>query len=68
MRPLPQAPAGGRGCSEPMARYPAFGLIRAAGCQGGTYPAAVSAANDVAVEQFVAGRVGFANPSAFVVG
>jgi 1-deoxy-D-xylulose-5-phosphate reductoisomerase len=42
-----------------MARYPAFGLIRAAGRQGGTYPAAVSAANDVAVEQFVAGRIAF---------
>jgi 1-deoxy-D-xylulose-5-phosphate reductoisomerase len=42
-----------------MRRYPAFGLIREAGRQGGTYPAAVSAANDVVVEQFVAGRVPF---------
>jgi 1-deoxy-D-xylulose-5-phosphate reductoisomerase len=51
----------GRLSFEPvdMARYPAFGLIREAGRQGGTYPAAVSAANDVAVEQFVDGRIGF---------
>lgn len=40
-------------------RYPAFGLIRDAGRRGGTYPAVISAANDVAVEQFVAGRTSF---------
>ena len=51
----------GRLSFEPvdMARYPAFGLIRAGRPPGGTYPAAVSAANDVAVDQFVAGRIGF---------
>jgi 1-deoxy-D-xylulose-5-phosphate reductoisomerase len=51
----------GRLSFEPvdMARYPAFGLIREAGQAGGTYPAALSAANDVAVEQFVTGRIGF---------
>ena len=51
----------GRLSFEPidMGRYPAFGLIREAGRAGGTYPAAVSAANDVAVEQFVSGRLGF---------
>jgi 1-deoxy-D-xylulose-5-phosphate reductoisomerase len=40
-------------------RYPAFGLIREAGRKGGTYPAVVSAANDVAVEQFVGGAASF---------
>jgi 1-deoxy-D-xylulose-5-phosphate reductoisomerase len=40
-------------------RYPAFRAIVDAGRQGGTCPAAASAANDVGVEQFVAGRAPF---------
>ena len=40
-------------------RYPAFGKIVEAGRAGGTYPAVVSAANDEAVDAFLAGRVGF---------
>ena len=40
--------------------FPALGLAREAGLQGGTMPAMYNAANEVAVEAFVAGRVSFA--------
>ncbi|HEV8639158.1 MAG TPA: 1-deoxy-D-xylulose-5-phosphate reductoisomerase [Chloroflexota bacterium] len=40
-------------------RYPAFGCVLEAARRGGTYPAALSAANDVAVGLFLAGRTGF---------
>jgi 1-deoxy-D-xylulose-5-phosphate reductoisomerase len=39
--------------------FPAFALGRAAGRSGGTMPAAFNAANEVAVEAFLAGQVGF---------
>ena len=41
------------------ARYPCLGLARAAAAAGGTAPAIFNAANEVAVEAFVAGRLGF---------
>jgi 1-deoxy-D-xylulose-5-phosphate reductoisomerase len=40
-------------------RYPCFGLAVAAGQRGGTYPAALSAADEVAVDAFLKGKIGF---------
>jgi 1-deoxy-D-xylulose-5-phosphate reductoisomerase len=39
--------------------FPLLGLAREAGEQGGTYPCAFNAANEVGVEAFLAGRIGF---------
>ncbi len=39
--------------------FPCLGLAIAAGREGGTAPAILNAANEVAVEAFLAGRVGF---------
>lgn len=46
---------------EPLDRetFPLVGLARAAGEKGGTAPCAFSAANEVAVESFLAGRLSF---------
>lgn len=41
------------------ARYPCLGLARAAATTGGTAPAIFNAANEVAVEAFIAGRLPF---------
>ncbi len=41
------------------ARFPAFGLGRAAGEAGGTAPAVFNAANEVAVQRFLAGTLPF---------
>jgi 1-deoxy-D-xylulose-5-phosphate reductoisomerase len=40
-------------------RFPLLGLAREAGERGGTYPCAFNAANEVAVEAFLDGRIGF---------
>ncbi|HXG41811.1 MAG TPA: 1-deoxy-D-xylulose-5-phosphate reductoisomerase [Dehalococcoidia bacterium] len=40
-------------------RYPCLGLALEAGRRGGTYPAALSAADEVAVQHFLAGHIGF---------
>jgi 1-deoxy-D-xylulose-5-phosphate reductoisomerase len=40
-------------------RFPAYALGRAAGVAGGTAPAAFNAANEVAVQLFLDGRIGF---------
>jgi 1-deoxy-D-xylulose-5-phosphate reductoisomerase len=40
-------------------RYPCFSLALQAGKQGGTYPAVLSAADEVAVERFLEGGMGF---------
>lgn len=40
-------------------RYPAFDVVIEAGRRGLTYPAAISATNDVAVEWFASGRCAF---------
>ncbi|MCH9017716.1 MAG: 1-deoxy-D-xylulose-5-phosphate reductoisomerase [Chloroflexi bacterium] len=40
-------------------RYPCFNLAVNAGKQGGTYPAVLSAADEVAVNAFLAGKIGF---------
>ncbi|MBI5835862.1 MAG: 1-deoxy-D-xylulose-5-phosphate reductoisomerase [Candidatus Eisenbacteria bacterium] len=39
--------------------FPCYGLARAAGEAGGTYPAALNAADEVVVEAFLAGRIRF---------
>ena len=48
------------------ARYPVFEAIVGAARRGGTYAAAASAANDVGVEEFVAGRARFTDIAAVV--
>ena len=47
-------------------RYPCFRLALAAGKKGGTYPAVLSAADEVAVELFIAGAIGFTTISDLV--
>ncbi|MCI0856181.1 MAG: 1-deoxy-D-xylulose-5-phosphate reductoisomerase [Chloroflexi bacterium] len=42
-----------------MRRFPALGLALKAGLQGGTYPAALAAADEAAVEHFLAGHLRF---------
>jgi len=44
----------------PTDRYPAFGLAIAAGKAGGTAPCALNAADEVAVQAFLAGAIGIA--------
>jgi 1-deoxy-D-xylulose-5-phosphate reductoisomerase len=41
------------------ADFPALRLAREAGLRGGTLPAVLNAANEVAVDAFIAGRIGF---------
>ncbi|MGI4856713.1 MAG: 1-deoxy-D-xylulose-5-phosphate reductoisomerase [Janthinobacterium lividum] len=48
------------------ARFPCLGLAFAALEQGGTASAALNAANEVAVDAFLAGRIGFAGIAAVV--
>jgi 1-deoxy-D-xylulose-5-phosphate reductoisomerase len=48
------------------ARFPALALARAALRRGGTAPAILNAANEVAVEAFVQGRIGFLDIAATV--
>ena len=45
-------------------RYPAYGLVLQAGRDGGTYPAAANAADEVAVEAFLQGRIRFGDIAA----
>jgi 1-deoxy-D-xylulose-5-phosphate reductoisomerase len=40
-------------------RYPALGLAYEALKEGGTMPAVLNAANEIAVEAFLAGKIGF---------
>jgi len=40
-------------------RYPCLGLALEAGHRGSTYPAVLAAADEVAVERFLAGRIGY---------
>lgn len=47
-------------------RFPALGLGRAVMKRGGTFPCAMNAANEVAVEAFLDGRIGFYGISACV--
>jgi len=47
-------------------RFPSLGLARRAGDQGGTLPAVFNAANEVAVDQFVAGKLSFPGISVMV--
>ncbi len=49
-----------------MVRFPALRLARAAAEQGGAVPAILNAANEVAVEAFLAGRIGFLDIAALV--
>ncbi len=42
-----------------VARFPCLRLAMEAGRRGGTYPAVMAAADEVAVERFIAGEIGF---------
>lgn len=59
--PLADAPLPGRLDFAPpdAERFPALGLAYRAGAMGGLAPAVLNAANEVAVEAFLAGRLGF---------
>ena len=48
------------------AQFPAFRLAREAGLRGATYPTVLSAADEVAVGAFLAGRIGFNEIAAIV--
>ena len=50
------------------ARFPALGLARAALARGGLAPAVLNGANEIAVEAFLAGRIGFTRIAAVVEG
>jgi 1-deoxy-D-xylulose-5-phosphate reductoisomerase len=46
--------------SEPdLGRFPCLRLALEAGAKGGTWPAVLAAADEVAVEQFIAGQIAF---------
>ncbi len=49
-----------------LARYPCFRLALEAGQRGATYPTALAAADDVAVEAFLAGQIGFLDIPAII--
>ena len=49
-------------------RYPCFPLALEAGRLGGTYPAVLSAADEVAVQRFLDGRIGFGDIHGLVAG
>jgi 1-deoxy-D-xylulose-5-phosphate reductoisomerase len=49
-------------------RFPCLRLGIEAGKRGGTYPAALAAADEVAVEMFLEGRIGFADIARIVAG
>ncbi len=49
-----------------LATFPLLALAREAGEQGGTYPCAYNAANEVAVAAFLDGRIGFLDIAALV--
>jgi 1-deoxy-D-xylulose-5-phosphate reductoisomerase len=59
-RPLSLADIGGLHFAPPdEARFPALRLAREAGVAGGSHPTALSAADEVAVDAFLSGRIGF---------
>jgi 1-deoxy-D-xylulose-5-phosphate reductoisomerase len=49
-----------------LARFPALGLARAALATGGSAPTVLNAANEVAVGEFIAGRLGFCGIASLV--
>ena len=60
MERLDLAKVGTLGFGTPdMERFPCLELAMRAGALGGTYPAAMAAADEVAVERFLDGQVGF---------
>ena len=63
--PLDLARAGPFAFAAPdHARFPCLGLAYAALAAGGTAPAVLNAANEIAVEAFLAGRIGFTDIAA----
>jgi 1-deoxy-D-xylulose-5-phosphate reductoisomerase len=46
-------------CQPEPRRFPCLSLALEAGRSGGTFPAVMAAADEVAVEHFLAGRIGF---------
>ncbi len=67
--PVPHLSLAGRSLTfEPPDEetFPALTLARAAGEAGGLYPCALNAANEIAVEEFLAGRISFLNIATLV--
>jgi 1-deoxy-D-xylulose-5-phosphate reductoisomerase len=64
----PDLPALGSLEFEPVdeGRFPCVGLARTAGMNGGSYPAAMNAANECAVEAFLDGRIKFSQIPAII--
>lgn len=50
-------------CAMDDRRYPAFGIVTAAGAAGGSAPATANAADEVAVQAFLDGRISFGDIS-----
>lgn len=66
-QPLSLATIGSLHFEEPdELRFPALRIAREAGLQGGPYPTILSAADEVAVEAFAAGKIGFTDIPAIV--
>jgi 1-deoxy-D-xylulose-5-phosphate reductoisomerase len=66
-KPLSLAEVGSLHFAAPdEARFPALRIAREAGSQGGPYPTILSAADEIAVEAFIAGRIGFPDIAAIV--
>jgi 1-deoxy-D-xylulose-5-phosphate reductoisomerase len=58
--PLDLAATGALHFGKPdIERFPCLGLAMESGRRGGTYPAAMAAADEVAVGRFLAGEIGF---------
>lgn len=69
VEPLNPATMGTLSFEEPdFERFPALGLAYSAGQTGGDMPAVLNAANEVAVEAFLAGRLGFGGITDCVAG
>ncbi len=69
MPALNLAEAGQLNFGEPdISRFPCLALAMEAGRLGGTYPAVMAAADEVAVERFLTGEVGFLDIPAIIEG
>ena len=67
VEPLDLASVGTLNFSRPdLDRYPCLRLAQQAGRQGGTYPAVMAAADEVAVGAFLERRIGFTEIASFV--
>lgn len=67
VEPLDLAAVGALNFSRPdLDRYPCLKLAQQAGREGGTYPAVMAAADEIAVEAFLERRIGFTEIAEYV--